>query len=305
MKARVAHLLLGLTILLPPAATAHDSPEHVVEMLTARMEMVGERADLLWRRATEYRALGNLSAAARDLQRAIKLQPDYLPGLTDLSRVQLAQGHRRQAMATIDRAFKLVNDEADRAPLRMIRAEIFGESGDLEKALAQCDLALQHVTSTELDWYLTRSQIQCRLGKFNEAVAGLKRGFDLTGSAVLEVECIDAMIDAGLFREALEKIEPALAEMRWRSSWLLRRARVRLGCGEISGAHADLLGAIGELNQRLQTPFPDVTLLADRGLAYALSGDGLMAKRDLSAARKLGADAGTLRRLEVAVAAKR
>jgi tetratricopeptide (TPR) repeat protein len=305
MKQRVATLLFALATVLPPMAAGHDSPEHVIEMLTARMETVGERADLLSRRATEYRALGNLSAAARDLNRAIKLQPDDLSALIDLSRVQLAQGRRRQALATTDRALKMVSDEPGRAPLRMIRAEIYGEGGESEKALAECDLALRYATGTELDWYLTRSQIQCHLRRFNEAVAGLKQGFELTGSAVLEVECIDALIDAGRFGEALEKIEPALADSRWQSSWLLRRARVRLGSGEISGAHADLLAAIRELNQRLQTPTPDAMLLADRGLAYALSGDVAMAKRDLTAAKKSGADAGTLRRLEVAVAAQR
>ena len=298
-------VLFALAILLPPIAAAHDSPEHVVEMLTARMEMVGERADLLCRRATEYRALGNLSAAAHDLNRAIKLQPHEVSPLIDLSRVQLAQGQRRRALATTERALKMVSDEPGRAPLRMIRAEIFSETGEPGKALAECDLALQNATGTELDWYLTRSQIQCRLGRFNDAVAGLKQGFELTGSAVLEVECIDALIDAGRFSEALEKIEPALADSRWQSSWLLRRARVRLGCGEISSAHADLLAAIRELNQRLQSPAPDAMLLADRGLAYALCGDVTMARRDLSAAKKLGADAGTLRRLEVAVAARR
>ena len=41
-------------------ASAHDSPEHVIEILTARMEAVGKRPDLLWRRATEYRAINLL-----------------------------------------------------------------------------------------------------------------------------------------------------------------------------------------------------------------------------------------------------
>src|SRR5262245_19976023 len=135
LKQRLLTVLCVLATVLPRIVAGHDSPEHVVEMLTARMEAVGERADLLWRRATEYRALNNLGAAARDLSRAIKLQPDYLSALIDLSRVQLAQGHRRQALATVDRALKLVSDESGRAPLRMIRAEIFSETGESGKAL--------------------------------------------------------------------------------------------------------------------------------------------------------------------------
>ena len=305
MMQPVFHGLLALLVLFHASAFAHDSPEHVIEMLTARMKVTGERADLLWRRAAEHRALGNLAAASRDLGRAIKLQPDFIAAFADLGRVQLAQRHYRRALATVERACKIVRDEPGRAPLRMLRAEIFSEAGKLGKALAECDSALQHAAGAELDWYLTRSQIQCRLGKFNEAASGLKQGFELTGSAVLEVEYIDALIQAGRFHEALEKIEPPLAESRWQSSWLLRRARVRLACGEISGAHADLLAAIGELNQRLQAPHPDAGLLADRGLAHALSGDLALARRDLGDAKKLGADAMALRRLVVAVAAQR
>jgi tetratricopeptide (TPR) repeat protein len=302
---RAASFVLLALLFLPVHALPHDSPEHVVQMLTARMELVGPRPDLLWRRATEHRALGDLAAAGRDLKRALKLDRRFLPALTDLGRVQLAQGYRRRALRTIDQAFEFVPDEPGRAPLRMLRAEIFVERGEMAKALIECDRALRHAEGTPLDWYLTRSQIQCRLGKFNEAVAGLKAGFDLTGSAVLEVECIDAMIDAGRFEEALERIEPILADSRWQASWLVRRARVRLAGGDISAAHADLMAAIRELNQRLNSPRPDPGLLADRGLASALLGDAVPARRDLNEARKLGADAETVRRLEVALAALR
>jgi tetratricopeptide (TPR) repeat protein len=302
---RFSSLVLLALLLLPLRALPHDSPEHVVEMLTARMEVVGRRPDLLWRRATEHRVLGDLAAAASDLRQALKMDPRFLPALTDLSRVQLAQGRRRRALWTTDRAFEFVRDEAGRAPLRMLRAEVFAESGDLEKSLAECNRALRHAEGTQLDWYLTRSQIQCRLGRFNDAVAGLKQGFELTGSAVLEVECIDAMIDAGRFGEAMERIEPILAASRWQASWLVRRARVRLAGGDIAAAHADLMAAIRELNQRLNSPRPDPGLLTDRGLASALLGDVAPARRDLAEARKLGADAETVRRLEVALAALR
>jgi tetratricopeptide (TPR) repeat protein len=289
----------------PPAALAHDSPEHVIEILTARMSVAGERPDLLWRRATEHRVLGNLAGAAADLKRALKLNPACLPALTDLSRVQLAQGHQRRALWTLDRAFTLVRDELGRAPLRMLRAEIFLESGEPKKALVECDRALRHVDGAMPDWYLTRSQIQLRLGRYEEAVAGLKTGFERTGSAVLEVECIDAMIDAGRLDEALQRIEPILADSRWRASWLVRRARVRLAGGAVSAAHADLMAGLRELNQRLNSPRPDPGLLTDRGLASALLGDAVPARRDLAEAKKLGADAEMVRRLELALATLR
>jgi tetratricopeptide (TPR) repeat protein len=291
-------------IALASRSLAHDSPEHVVEILTARIEAVGPRPDLLWRRATEYRVLGNLEAAEKDLRKALKTRQDYLPALTDLGRVQQAQGRHRAALATLARALKAVPEDSGRAPLWMIRADLYSQMGDFEKALADCDRALRHGTGAELDWYLTRSQLQCRLGKFNEAVQGLLDGFALTGSAVLEVEAIDALIDGGRVEEALEKIEPVLADSRWQGSWLIRRARVRLHEGRISKAHEDLLLAIRELNQRVTGTRPGYDLFADRGFAYALLGDLALARNDLQSARKLGADQWTLRRLEVALATR-
>lgn len=297
--------LLALTLMVSGRLSAHDSPEHVIEFLTARMEAVGERADLLWHRAVEYRALRNHTEAAKDLKRAIKLRSDYLPAYVDLSRVQLNLGQRRRALWTIDRAMRLPQSEAGRAPLRMVKADVLAESGKLAEALGECDRALAGAAQGELDWYLTRSQIQCRLGRFHEAVDGLRRGFELTGSAVLEVECLDAMIDAGQFTEALQKVEAGLSESRFQSSWLLRRARIRLGQGSIAGGHQDLADAIVEMNRRLNPKHPELGLLSERGFAYALLGDVELANRDLLAAQHAGADAAMLRRLEVALAASR
>ena len=295
--------LAFLLLALPCPVVAHDSPEHVIDLLSARMETIGERPDLLWRRATEHRALGNLNAAAADLQRAVKLRKDYQPALIDLSRVRLAQGRRRDAMKPIERALAFVTNETSRAPIRMMKAEILAAAGDHPGALRECDLALASSSSVELDWYLTRSQLQCQLGRFAEAAEGLRQGYERTGSAVLEVESIDAMIDAAQHDDAWGKVESALRETRWRSSWLIRRARIHLGRANISAAHQDFAEAIVEINRRLNPAHPEVSLLADRGLALALLGDRTSAKKDLLAARKAGADAAMLRRLENALAA--
>lgn len=289
---------LFAAILLPLAASAHDSPEHVIEALTARIEGGAQRPDLLWRRATEYRALADLKSAERDLRAALRLQEDFVIARQDLALVELAQGRSSRALRTINRAFRSITNDAALAPLRMARAEILCVRKEFAKALADCDSALQHATGSELDWYLTRAQIQRRMGKFDAAANGLKQAFERTGSAVFEAEWIDAMIDAGQYSQALELIEPRLAEVRCQSSWLLRRARVRLGQAETGAAHRDLQIAINELNQRLGGVVLEPSLLADRSLAYALLGDAVLAKRDLTAARKGGADETSLRRIE-------
>jgi tetratricopeptide (TPR) repeat protein len=291
-----------LLLLLAPALPAHDSPEHVIEALTIRMEADGKQPDLLWERATEYRALGDLAAAASDLEQAVKARPDFVIAWQDLARIELARGNTKRASRTINRALRLATDEAGRAPSRMLRADIFCARGEFAKALQDCDVALQHATGAELDWYLTRAEIQRRLGKFEAAASGLKQAFDRSGSAVLEAEWIDALIDAGRYAQALEKIEPRLAQVRCQSSWLLRRARVRLARGDTRAAHQDLRSAISELSLRLGGAMPVPSLLADRGYAYALLGDAVLARRDLEAARKCGAEDSMLRRVEAALA---
>src|SRR5262245_16618572 len=159
MKRIFKSTIMMLATFLALRGVAHDSPEHVIDWLTVRMGVVGEDPELLWRRATEYRALDKLEAAGTDLRRALTLKAAYVPALSDLSQVELAQGKRRQALKTINRALDLVPDERDRAPLRMIRAEIFREGREFENALAECDSALRFSSSAEPEWYLTRSQI--------------------------------------------------------------------------------------------------------------------------------------------------
>lgn len=292
---------IALVVMLAPIAGAHDSPEHVIQTLTARMEAVGERPELLWRRATEHRALGQLTAAASDLQRAIKLRGDFSVAWVDLGRVRLAQGRHRQARRTVEKLMASLPDDAARAAVRMLKAEILIASRDHAAALRECDRAIESAADVQLDWYLTRSQIQCELGRFSEAAEGLRRGFERTGSAVLEVEYLDAMIDAGQHEAVAGKVDAELREVRWRGSWLVRRARIGLARGKITAAHQDLGEAILEFNRRINPLSPEPGLLAERGFASVLLGDPELARKDLVAARKAGADAPMLRRLQVAL----
>ena len=295
-------MLLAVLLALSPApAVAHDSPEHVAEALGVEMARAGTNTTLLWRRATEYRALGRLASATADLQHALSLDPKLIPAWSDLARMQLSRNHASEALASINRAMDLAGGEVGRAPLRLIRAEVQVALGQPDAALADCERALSAGTLPEADWFLARGQLQLRLGRYVEAASGLKAGFDQTGSAVLEAEWIDALIDGGKVSEALELIEPRLAESRCQSSWLLRRGRARLDSGDTVRARGDLNAAITEINGRLHPTQPDTVLLAERGLASALLGDEAAARRDLAAARLREVDESTLLRLEAAL----
>ena len=80
-----AVLALGLLNRLP--LRAHDSPEHEIEALTSRMSKAGKTGSLLMRRATEFKALGELDKAAADLTEAISLEPKSPAAYAELGRV--------------------------------------------------------------------------------------------------------------------------------------------------------------------------------------------------------------------------
>lgn len=282
---------------------AHDSPEHVIEALSARIEAVGPRPDLLWRRATEYRALGDLSRAEKDLRAAIRRRSGFTQATLDLSRVQLAQENPRAALRTIRRELRRQQATGADAGTLMLHAEVLAAVGRTAEAVAECDRALQQDGVSNPEWYLARCHLQYRLGRFQEAADGLRRAVDLTGNAVLEAEWLDALIDAGRFDDARPHIAEQLALSRCQASWLVRRGRINAGQGRVAEAHADFLAAITELTGRLAASRPDFTLLAERGLAYAALGDLEQARADLARARACGADEWTLHRLERAVPA--
>jgi tetratricopeptide (TPR) repeat protein len=292
----------ALILLLAVRSLAHDSPEHVIEQLTAQMAARGTNAESLWERATEYRSLGRLASAARDLAQAARLRPDFLPVLADLALVEQASGKASEALATLGRALQQAPDERTRGGFYMARADLLLAQGDFAKALADAERAFRRTPEPEPDWYLTRGQLQARLGHYDAAVAGLQRGFELTGHPVLEAEWIDALLDAGRCQVALDRIEPRLVEARCQSSWLVRRARARLGLGQPVPARGDLHTAITEITSRLNPVQAEPTLLAERGFARALLGDQESARQDLKIARARGAEAGLVLRLERAVA---
>lgn len=274
-------------------ALAHDSPEHKVAELSSEIARSGKTPALLMQRGTEHRVLGELAHAAADFESAFQLDPRLTVALKELSLVQLAQGKADLALRTINEL--LAKDTS--ADFLMARVEIQAARKDYRAALQDCERAFQQPTAN-LEWYLLRAQLQRRLGLFADCLAGLREGLAQTGSAVLREECIDAMIDAGQHKAALALIEPELAESRWRSSWLLRRARARLGLGETKAAKRDLRSALKELNRRIVPDAPELTLVVDRGLAHALLGDTARALKDLRLVRTLSPDPAMLWRLE-------
>jgi|SRR5688572_1508541 len=269
------------------SASAHDGPEHDIEELTERISKEGATADLLLQRAVEYQVIKNVGAAIKDLELAEELEPGTPAILRELGRAYFATGKTNEALSTVTRGLASAVQGPERASLLMVRSEILRPRKEYEKALEDANEAIK-VHPANVEWYLDRAQIHALLKKNKERVAGIEQGIKQTGSGLLEIELIDALIDDGQHKLALEKIEAELASSRIQSSWLIRRAKVRLATKQNDAAKADLEAAFKELNARMSGSAPDPSLLLDRGLIYDLLGDRDAAHKDYVQAKDRG-----------------
>ena len=276
-----------VTLLSGAASWSHEGPEHDIEELTERITKEGASADLLLQRAVEYQVIKKNAEAVKDLEHAHQLEP-YSPAiLRELGRAYFSTGKTNEALATVTRGLDSDVKGADRGAILMVRSEILRARKEHQKALADANEAIrEHPNNVE--WYLARSQLQSWLKLTKERVRGLDEGIRQTGSGMLQIEWIDALIEDGQYPLALEKIEAELNSSRVQSSWLIRRAKVLLATGKPEAAKTDLQAALKELNARMSGAAPDPSLLIDRGVAHELLGDREEAYKDYTRAKEKG-----------------
>jgi tetratricopeptide (TPR) repeat protein len=281
MRLRKQIVVLGAVVAIATGASAHDSPEHEIEALTAKMAETGKNAELLARRATEWRALGKLREASADLREAVKMDSNSVGLLTELARVETARENYPVALKSLERALNLAENDG---AIYMARAEVLESKGDYAGALKDCERAFSKTTPL-LEWHLTRARLAADCGKHRESAKMLKEAFEQTGSVVLEIEWIEAMIEVGESNGALERIAPHLARARWKSGWLVRQARAHRDLGNTEAAQASSLAALAELARRISPEKPDLTLIAERGLAHVIIGKRVEAENDFNLLR--------------------
>ncbi len=280
---------LGLTLLAAARLSAHEGPEQEIEELTGLLAKA-ETADLFLQRAIEYRVLGKHAEAAADLESAAKLDTGSLLLQRELGRVYFALGKTNEAIDLLGHALKFKTEQpTELAALRILRAEFLGARHENKKALEDCEAAIR-IQLSNVEWYLLRSDFQRRLGQSKERLAGLEQGLRETGAGVLEIERVEALIDDKQFDAALPLIEQELKTSRVKCSWLIRRARARLGRDEAAAARTDLEAALEEIHRRLRTTSNDPTLLTERAQAHELLGAHEDARGYYEQARDAGAE---------------
>lgn len=276
--------------LLVAGALGHHGPEEVVAELTALLELRPGDGELRSRRATAYRVLGMHAEAEADLRRVLLMDPRSGAETEALARVLWEQGKQAQALRAVRGAVGLAPPGRPRGAVLVLMAEWHLERGDNVMAMDACREAFEEDPKGMVDWYLLRGRIHARVGGAGAAVAGLKAGQKALGSVVLRDAWVDASLDAGMFSEVAPVIDAELARSRLKSSWLIRRGRLRLGTGADDAARRDLQAAIEELNRRIHPERPDAQLLVDRGWAWILLGNGEAARTDLAQASVHEAD---------------
>ncbi|MDG2122096.1 MAG: hypothetical protein P8J87_00270 [Verrucomicrobiales bacterium] len=272
----------------PLLAVAHDSPDQIIAAITAQIGRDGTTAELLYRRATEHRALGHTPEAMADFQASLRLQPSA-SAYADLAELYQSQGDLTTALSLLDRALT----DAPSPPLHVARARLLHLAGQHRKALAE----FAYVPAPDVDAVLLHAQIHRTLDDHTSRIDVLKSGHTSSRSAVLYAAWIDALLDTGQATAALPEIGATLKNRRFKAAWQIRRARALLQLDHNTQARTDLHAAIAETTARLesQKTAPDLTLLIDRSQAHALLGDRTAAQRDITTARALGASPRLLR----------
>jgi tetratricopeptide (TPR) repeat protein len=286
-----------------PQVQAHHGPTKVIEALSDRITHGERTAELLARRGDEYRALGDLAAAAADYQAALELDKAWAPALYGMIHVQIDRAQFEDARELAERAIARrggLADPDDTAPFHALLAHIYAAEQRWEEALHSWDSALAS-SQPEVDWFLGKAQLLWKLKRHDAAEDALRSATQRNPSEALKRAWYEALIRCGRLDEAEQHIEAGLQKARWTSTWRLLRSRLHAARGDSTHARADALAALTEINQRLQANSPNPFLLADKAQALALLGHHTQAQHHAETARSLGIPAWKLAAFDFAL----
>ena len=218
-------------------------------------------------------------------KRQLKIEPHNRHALVAL--VQLYETNTR-AKALISRYQKFAKTKEEKFEAHYLLASYNAKLGLFEQASSQCDTLHLIRPSEDPALDLFHAGLLLKLQRPNEAATILKKSLNRTKSIVVRNNWIDAALTAGQTKAVLPIIEKELFSSRFRSSWLIRRARASLILKKKEAAQADLREALVEIAPRINPERPDFTLIADRGLIHALMGKKTQAKNDLEILKKSG-----------------
>lgn len=299
MRSRLVAIAL-LTLTVWPAA-AHDSPGDVIHALSHRMELEGPTARLLAARAYEYQALAQWNEAIADFNGALALQPRYGAALQGLAAAELRADNPVAAESAARRAVALYDDPARQAPGEALLAQVLVAQSRWPEALDAWQRAL-NAPNPEVDWFLGEAECLGRMKRFTEQAEALAAARLRNPSVVLHRAWVRALVESDQLDDAGSEIEAGLANTRWRSSWLILRARLHEKRGDTAQQREDAMSAFAELQGRINPERPDQWLLTECGISLALAGRESAAREYEKQARDLGVPSADLLEIDTILA---
>ena len=248
---------------------AHHSPSVVVEALTDRIESGEHTASIFVQRGDEYRATALPESAAADYRSALEISAGYLPALYGLAQTRLHQ-HRLIEAIEVSRQGVAASRSADQAAsFHALLAQTYEQQKQWTKALAAWRKSLV-ASHPKIDWYLGEFHALEKLNRPHAARLALESAMKRNPSVVLRRVWVKALIDCGDTEEASQHIEAGLARSRWKSSWLLLRARLELSQNHPRKAQRDAASALQEIDLRWNPKIKNPWIAADRQRALAI-----------------------------------
>ncbi|MBT7982405.1 MAG: hypothetical protein HN584_07525 [Akkermansiaceae bacterium] len=271
-------------------ALSHHDTKALIEQLTKRINSGESTAENYYRRAIEYRVLGQLKEAKNDLRIALQRNENFILARREITRILSKQGQHKLAILSAEKVITTATTQREKSSAMILLARMLLNAGEPLEAIKYSSTAFKLNPNGKLEWYLLHARLLGELKRDNERPEILRKGYQLTGSIVLRNAWIDSLLECKKYETALPIIEKELISSRLKSSWKLRRAKAYIGIGKINDAMDDLRMCLKELDQRIHPKKPDMTLIADRGMVNALLGNIEAAKNDLSHLIHIGAE---------------
>ncbi len=285
------HLFSALLfVVLASHATSHHDTKALIEQLTKRINSGESTAENYYKRAIEYRVLGQLEEAENDLKIALKHNANFTLARREITRILSKKSMHKLAILSAEQVITNAITQREKSSAMILLAQMLYNAGEPLEAIKYSSTAFKLNPNGKVEWYLLHARLLGEIKRNNERPEILRTGYQLTGSIVLRNAWIDSLLDCKQYETALPIIEKELISSRLKSSWKLRRAKAYIGTGKNNAAMNDLRTCLKELDQRIHPKNPAMTLIADRGLANALLGNIGTAKNDLARLIHIGAD---------------
>ncbi len=295
---------LLLLAVLAVRAAADPGHEVRIEDLNRQISLHPAEPELYFQRGVNFREIPRPAEARADFEKALSLRKDFIPAARELARLDETEGKRAEAIRRLEETIAAATDAAvfHVPSCCEVLTDLYLKSDRDREALAVAQKGIALSQDISLELCLLRSEAQRRLELHADRVRDLADAQRKLRSFVLRIAWIEALIDAGRTAEVLPEINREIEDCRYKSSWLIRRARALLHDGKKAEAAADLEAALAEIELRLRPENPDLTLVCDRALIHALQGKSGEARKELDDAKARGAFPWNTRLVETVLA---